>query len=278
MNGEDVLVWVDGRVGPAAEATVGVLDSGLSVGDGLFETVRVQDGAPVALTRHLARLTSAASRIGLQIPPVGALRAAAHELLRAAAPRDAARLRVTVTGGPSPLGPRRGPGPATLVLAVAPLGPQADTVDVVTLEWVRNERSPVAGLKTLSYAESALALAAARERGAGEALLANTRGELCEAATSNVFVVLGGRLRTPPLTSGCLPGVTRALVLETSGAVEEAIPYAAVGAVEEAFLTSAIRGLTPVASIDGRKLRARGPATSRAIAAYAELLASGLDP
>ena len=80
--------------------------------------------------------------------------------------------------------------------------------------WVRNERSAVAGLKTTSYAENVVALAYAKERGAIEAVFANTRGELCEGTGSNVFVVRDGVVWTPPLDSGCLAGITRALAVE----------------------------------------------------------------
>ena len=278
MTDDGVLAWVDGLVLPAAQARVNVLDSGLTVGDGLFETLRVRDGVALALSRHLTRLHQAAQSLGLAIPPADELRRAVDELLLAARPQKSQRLRITVTGGPSPLGPWRGAGPATLVVAVAPLGPGPEAVDVVTVPWVRNERSPIAGLKSVSYAESSRILVAARERGASEALLANTRGELCEAATSNVFVMLAGELVTPPLTSGCLPGVTRGLVLETSGAVEEPIAYAAAGAVQEAFLTSALRGVTPISSIDGRPLRAPGSLTRSASDALAALLESSPDP
>nr|WP_269204582.1 aminotransferase class IV [Motilibacter deserti] len=254
------------------------MDTGFTLGDGAFETVRVQDGVPLALTRHLSRLAASAAQLGIPAPGPRVVRAGVAELLAAAPGAPAQRLRITVTGGPGPLGPSRADGPATLVLAVAPLGPLPADVGVVRLPWVRNERSALAGVKAVSYAENAQILAEARRHGADEALLANTRGELCEGAAANVFVLLGGRLVTPPLSSGCLPGVTRALVLEATGAVEAPVPYAALDEVEEAFLTSSIRRVASVARIDGRLLLAPRRRTRDAAAALAALLAADPDP
>ena len=91
---------------------------------------------------------------------------------------------------------------------------------MVTVPWPRNERGALAGLKTTSYAENVVALAEARRRGGTEAIFANLAGHLCEGTGSNVFYVVDGELRTPTLASGCLAGVTRALVLEWCGGVE----------------------------------------------------------
>ena len=117
------------------------------------------------------------------------------------------RLRITYTGGISPLGSDRGDGAPTLVVAVAPMRDWPASSAVATVPWTRNERSATAGLKTTSYAENVVALAHAHANGAAEALLANTAGNLCEGTGSNVFLVLDGQVVTPPLSSGCLAGV-----------------------------------------------------------------------
>ncbi len=134
---------------------------------------------------------------------------------------------------------------------------------VVSAPWVRNERAATAGLKTTSYAENVIALAHAKERGALEAVFGNTRGELCEATGSNVFVVVDGVLRTPPLDSGCLAGITRELLLEwcrDAGieVVEEALPLDVLAHADEVFLTSSIKDVFPVSAVDGRVLPAPG--------------------
>src|SRR4029078_9248441 len=119
----------------------------------------------------------------------------------------------------------------------------------------RNERCPLAVLKTTSYAENVIALAYAAERGASEAVFGNLAGNLCEGTGTNVFVAVGGRLVTPPLAAGCLAGVTRALVLELTDAVEENVALGALARVDEAFLTSSTRDVQAV----GRRRRP-GPA------------------
>jgi branched-chain amino acid aminotransferase len=224
-------VWVDGAVVEADQARVSVFDHGLTVGDGVFETAKVVDGVPFALTRHLDRLASSARGLGLTPPEDGALRDAVAVALAANADAVAAgplRLRITLTGGTSPLGSDRGQAGPTLVVALAPLTAWAPTAKVVVVPWTRNERAATAGLKTTSYADNVVALAHAKAHGGSEAVLANTAGMLCEGTGSNVFVVLAGELVTPPLTSGCLAGVTRALVLEWTGAIERDVPLGAL--------------------------------------------------
>ena len=164
------------------------------------------------------------------------------------------------------------------------MSPWPPTVDVLVVPWVRNERGAVAGLKTTSYAENVRALAAAHEHGAGEAIFANTRGELCEATGSNVFLVEAGVLRTPPERSGCLLGVTRALLLELAARLEvaceevELSPDALRGA-EEAFLSSSTREVHPILRVDGAELAAApGPVTVSLAAAFTELVRADPDP
>jgi len=146
--------------------------------------------------------------------------------------------------------------------------------------WRRNEHAPTAGAKTTSYADSVVALAAARRAGAHEVVMANTAGHLCECAAANLFVVLDDTLVTPSLASGCLPGVTRAIVLASGcGATEATIDAGELLRVTEAFVTSSLRGVQPVATIDGRSLGSTtpGPHTRAAMAAYDDAVAAGLD-
>jgi branched-chain amino acid aminotransferase len=271
--------WVDGALVPPDEARVSAFDHGLTVGDGVFETLRVYRRTPFALTRHLDRLAFSAGGLGLRLPPADLLRRAAHEVVEAAGLAEA-RLRVTVTGGPAPLGSGRGDARPTVLAAVAPLDPYPPATDVITVPWTRNERSALAGMKTTSYGENVVALAAAASQGAGEAVFANTRGELCEGTGTNVFLARGGRLMTPPLSSGCLAGITRALVLEhTAAATEATVALSALTGADEAFLTSSTREVQPIAAVDGRPLpQVPGPLTRAAMGAYADLLSRHLDP
>jgi branched-chain amino acid aminotransferase len=159
------------------------------------------------------------------------------------------------------------------------MAPWPATTDVVVVPWPRNERSALAGLKTISYAENVVALAYAKARGAGEALFANLGGDLCEGTGTNVFVGRDGRLVTPPLSSGCLPGVTRDLLIELVEVVEEVMPVAGLAQVDEAFLSSSTREVQPIAAINGRRLAgAPGPLTKAAADAFRELVERDLDP
>ncbi|MDY7105238.1 MAG: aminotransferase class IV [Actinomycetota bacterium] len=271
-------VWLDGRLLPAAEAAIATTDRGLTVGDGVFETMLVIDGRAFALRRHLERLAASADALGITTPAPGELRTAVEELLTATGPA-AGRVRLTATAGPGSVGTARHGGvPTVLVTATdRPTYPATSTVAVV--RWTRNERDATAGVKTTSYAGNVRALAAAHGAGADEALFANTSGALCEGTGTNVFVVRDGRLCTPPLSSGCLPGVTRALVLELTDAVEADLAPDDLRRADEAFLTSTTRGVHPIAAVDGSSLvEAPGPITKAAAEAYAELQARDLDP
>lgn len=273
--------WVNGTVVDDADARVSVFDHGLTVGDGVFETAKVVDGVPFALTRHLVRLGESAAGLGLTAPGPDDLRGAVDEVLSANAEHRGRplRLRITLTGGTSPLGSDRGGAGPTLVVALAPMAAWADSAKVVVVPWVRNERSATAGLKTTSYAENVVALARAHEQGAAEALFANTRDELCEGTGSNVFVVLGGQLLTPPLTSGCLAGVTRELVLEWTDAQERDLALDTIEAADEVFLSSSTRDVQGVHAVGELLLPgAPGPVTRQVARLFAERAAADLDP
>ncbi|MEU1280384.1 aminodeoxychorismate lyase [Streptomyces sp. NPDC005805] len=271
-------IWVDGGLKDAGNALVSVLDHGLTVGDGIFETVKAEHGRPFALTRHLDRLTRSARGLGLPEPDHDEVRRACEAVL-AADPVPLGRLRITYTGGLSPLGSDRGTAGPTLVVAVGETTRRPDTTAAVTVPWTRNERGALTGLKTTSYAENVVALARAHEHGASEALFANTVGRLCEGTGSNVFLVLDGELHTPPVASGCLAGITRALTVEWTGARETDLPLDALYAAEEIFLTSTLRDVQAVVRVDDRELApGPGPVTAKAMRVFEERAAADPDP
>ncbi|MFB7669612.1 aminotransferase class IV [Kitasatospora sp. NPDC056138] len=270
--------WVNGSLLENSDAVISVHDHGLTVGDGVFETVKAVDGRAFALTRHLERLTRSARGLGLADPDHDLIRDAVQQVLHAD-PVPLGRIRITYTGGISPLGSERGTGPASLVVALGSAARRPDTTAVRTVPWRRNEHSAVAGLKTTSYAENVVALAAAHRADASEALFANTAGNLCEGTGSNVFVVLDGRLLTPTLSSGCLAGITRQLVVEWTGAEEADLPFEVLQQAEEIFLTSTLRDVQAVTRVDARDLAPTpGPVTLKAMAQFAERSADDLDP
>jgi branched-chain amino acid aminotransferase len=273
-------VWLNGRLVPPEEALVSVFDHGFTVGDGVFETLKVVGGRPFAVRRHLERLARSASGLGVSVPLTETrLRAVIDEVV-AAAGLDLARLRITLTAGVTPLGSGRAEGEPTLVVVAGPLAPWPAETAAVTVPWPRNERSPLAGVKATSYAENVIALAEAHKVGASEAIVPNTVGNLCEGTGTNVFAVIGGELLTPPLLSGCLAGVTRALVLDLLPDADEAdVPMAALAGADEVLLTSTTRDVQPLRLLDGRPLPGvDGPWAQRAMAAIADLQSRDLDP
>ena len=273
-------VWVNGTISEPDAARISPFDHGFTVGDGVFETCKVTDGVPFALTRHLRRLDRSASGLGLPTPDHEVIRTGAKELL--GAEPAAGRLRITVTGGPGPLGSDRGDEGTTVTIAVSPGGAWEDATSVAVVPWVRNERSAVAGLKTTSYAENVVALDHAHALHSSEAVFANTAGQLCEGTGSNIFVVVGGELLTPTLASGCLAGVTRELVLEWTDARELDVPLESLRSADEAFLTSSTRDVQPIRQVVWGKGDVQtlpvGPVSAAARATFAERAASTPDP
>ncbi|ACY97613.1 MULTISPECIES: aminotransferase class IV [Thermomonospora] len=272
-------VWVNGKLHDPEDARVSVWDHGMLVGDGVFETVKAVHGEPFALSRHLRRLARSAAGLGLPEPDAEALRAGVAEVLAAAPDWPLARIRITYTSGPGPLGSDRGAEGTTATIIAAEQKPFPPTAKVCVVPWRRNEHGALAGLKTVSYADNVIALAYAKKRGGGEAIFGNLAGDLCEGTGSNVFVVRDGRLITPPLSSGCLAGVTRELVLEWCGGEEENLPLSEFTSVSEAFLTSTTRDVQPIAAIDDVVLPAApGPVTAKVMQTFAARAAEHSDP
>ncbi|MFS3129070.1 aminotransferase class IV [Nocardioides sp. Bht2] len=270
--------WMNGELltDPTAPA-ITISDHGFTVGDGVFEAIKVVDGAPFALTRHLNRLAHSAEGLGLPQVDLTQVRTGVDAVL-ANNPLPLGRIRITYTGGPAPMGSGRTDSEPTLVVAVSPMTPYPPTASTCLVPWPRNERSALTGLKTTSYGENVVALAHAQRAGAAEALFANLAGNLCEGTGSNVFYVLDGELRTPTLASGCLAGVTRALLLEWAGAREIDESVEVLAEASEIFLASTTRDVQGVHAHDGRSVAAPGPITQEAAHIFAARSAADIDP
>jgi len=274
-----VAVWINGTLVPDDEARISIFDHGLVTGDGVFETIKVVSGVPFAMSRHLARLARSATGLGLSTPDLDQIRDGAMAVIDSSSKPELARMRITVTGGIAPLGSERGGSPLTAIVALAEAKTPAPWVDVVTVPWPRNEHGALSGLKTTSYGENVRALAYANEHGGSEAIFGNTAGSLCEGTGTNVFIVSEGRLITPPLSAGCLAGVTRALVIEWAGASEQDVPLSALAGADEAFLTGTTRDVQPIRCVDGQPLSAvPGPVTRKAAEVFAMRAAETPDP
>lgn len=270
--------WVNGHLlGDPEGPAIAVSDHGFTVGDGVFEAIKVVDNEPFALTRHLERLVRSARGLGLPDVDLEEVRRGVAAVV-AGQELPLGRIRITYTGGEAPLGSGRGSKPPTLVVVADTMRAWDGPTAVVTVPWPRNERGALAGLKTTSYAENVMALARAAERGASEAIFANTAGNLCEGTGSNVFYVLDGELRTPTLESGCLAGISRGLVLEWYGAREIDEPVDVLDHAEEIFLVSTTRDVQAVLRCDDRELEAPGPVTQEVVAVWAKKERENLDP
>jgi branched-chain amino acid aminotransferase len=272
------MVWVNGRLSSEEDARVSPFDHAILTGDGVFETLKVEAAVPFAVRRHLERLERSAAGLALEVPPAHEIRAALSEVVEANSLVEGVA-RITLTGGPAPLGSDRGSAGPTLIVACGPPRGWGASAAVAVAPWPRNDRGPVAGLKTVSYAENVVALRWARERGAEEAVFGNLDGRLCEGTGTNVFVGIDGRMLTPPLSAGCLAGVTRQLLLELGVAEEHDLPLAALAEADEAFLTSSTRDVQAIASVDGTPLPATpGPLTKAAADSFRVLREKDADP
>jgi branched-chain amino acid aminotransferase len=270
--------WVDGLLqSPGTASGISPLDHAIVVGDGVFETMKVVDGTAFALTRHLRRLRFSAEGMGMLPADDDRVRDAVAAVLDA--DPAAGKLRITWSSGVGPLGSSRGDGPGTLIVATEPGSTWPADEAVHLCRWTRNEHGALVGLKTTSYAENVIALEAAHAHGCSEALFANTAGDLCEGTGTNVFLVVEGELVTPPLSSGCLAGVTRELLLEEMAVTERQVDPDEFARASEAFLTSTTRDVSAIARVDDLVLpEAPGPVTVAAQAVFADLCTRSLDP
>ena len=276
------MIFLRDRIVPRASARIDASDRGLTLGDGLFETLRAYGGRPFRMAAHLARLDHGAAALGIPLPlSVERIAAAVAETLAALAlGGGAAALRLTLPRGPGAPGllPPAVP-PPTLMISVAAHQPApAVAASAIVSEIRRNEHSPLSRLKSLNYLDNVLAQREAAARGADEAVLLNTAGRLACAARANIFVLRGRSLLTPPASEGVLPGIARTEVMaiaESLGlqAHESPLERDALAAADEAFLSNSLIEIVALASIDGRAIGdgGTGPLTAQAAAAYRRL-------
>jgi branched-chain amino acid aminotransferase len=269
--------------GVAADApSISVRDRGFTLADGLFETMRVQHGQVFRLARHLERLAGGLNR--LKIPLDADLREWVTSAITQSGAIDAS-IRLTVTRGIGPAGLQ--PPETALPTVIVALNPMPSFpasiyehgLRAVIASGRRNPRAMTAGLKTLSYTDAVVAWLEAERAGADEAILLDTDDHCSEATASNLFALYEGQLWTPPTRCAALPGVTRDAVLELARGFGIAIREEPFGldrltAAQEVFLTSSLRGIAPVTSLDGRPVGSGAPGeiTQRVAFAYAMLV------
>lgn len=242
------LASLDGEITLASEATIPATDEGLLRGDGVFEVIRLYQGRPFALDAHLRRLERSAANVRLSLD-LEAVRSDAWRLIAQAGPGpEHELLRIVLTRG------------GRRLLLTEPLPPSSETIRLASLTY--SPTRILDGVKSLSYGANMLASRLARERGFDEALLVTPHGRVLEAPTSSVFWIDDGEILTPPLDEHILASITRALVIEATGAGERSCTLEELTRADEAFLTSTTREVQGVAAIDQRSFDAPGPVTA----------------
>ena len=253
-----MVIDFNGDLVAPADARVDPFDRGFTLGDAIFESLRVRNGAPEFAGEHLARLSEAAGVTGIPLPfdADGAVQRM-QRVIDANDLPDAA-LRLTVSRGAAGRGvaaPKAEDCRPTVVISLHPLPPTRTAVIGMITATVtrRNEHSPFSRVKATPYLDSIIALEEAQAESAQDAVLLNTAGRVASACYANLFAVVDGRLVTPPLADGPLPGVTRARVLAALGGAEESLMSEDLARAGEIFLTNSF-GVRPVAVLDGRML------------------------
>jgi branched-chain amino acid aminotransferase len=277
-----MVVFLNGKFMSEADAVVPVTDRGFLLGDGLFETTRVAQGRPFRLAQHLERLVRGADFFKIKLPfSPKEIQKFAQELIERNAMPEAV-LRVTVTRGPG----SRGYSPAaagtpTLALTLHPLPLQTRDEplqwSLITSSFRIPASDALAAFKSTSKILNVLARVEAEEKGADEALLLNTNGEVAETASGNLFWVYHDKICTVPTGRGVLPGITRAVVLEICQSLgletnKRVIKPDMLRNAEGIFVTQSALGVVPVVSFDGMPV-APSPLVDQIATAYGEMLA-----
>lgn len=238
---ERALCWCDGEL--VSKDCIRVDDPSYALGLGVFETLLAYDGFLIDYGKHVERLNESLSYLHYTlVEPEELMQGALSLLKHLELNHGLARVRVTVGG--------------SVTIQAEEYVAGSESLRLQTVSTRRNETSLMAGLKSTSYAENLMALNFVREQGAHEALLLNMRGQVCEGATSNIFLIRDNAVMTPPLQSGCLPGVTRAVVLDLCASAglecrEVDLYPADLECAEAAFLTNSLRGVVRVSECDG---------------------------
>jgi branched-chain amino acid aminotransferase len=277
-------VSVNGEITPAAEARVSALDTGFTFGDGVYETLRTYGGRPFHLDKHFRRLRQSTRRVGIALPLTDDELTARLRALLEVAENTESYIRLMVTRGVGDVTYKferiQGPTVVMIVKAYEPLPAKAYELGVPVIISSIRRNHPLAldpAIKSCNLLNNVLAMQEAVAQGALEAILLNDRGEVAEAAGSNVFVVQRGALLTPPLEAGILAGITREVVLALAREMqlpvrEDVLRVPDFLAADEAFLSSSLKEVVPLATIDGKPVGSgtAWPVTRRLLAAYRE--------
>jgi branched-chain amino acid aminotransferase len=261
--------WFNGKLIDGA-IPLDPFDRGLTLGDGVFETIAVFNGKPAYLAAHLDRLVHGGRVLGINVPRTFIANGTGQ--LLAGHGRENGILRITITRGSGVRGLAGAGAAPTALITLTPWqkGTLNAPVRLATSSIRRNEHSPLSSLKTLSYAGNILAARDAAAVGADDALLLNTSGRIASSTISNLFAIWGSTLATPSSTEGVLPGIIRARILALAkiaglAAEERPISPAELLSADAVFLTNSLRLIRPVTSLDGKPLSSSESERLRAV-------------
>lgn len=263
-------IWINNRIVDAKDAKISVFDRGFLYGDGVFETMRGYDGVVFKVDEHLNRLDRSLGVVKIKIPYTkAALKKRIHRLLKINKLKNA-YIRLTVTRGEGTVGLAKTncKNPTTVIVAKKftpyPAGMYKRGARVKIVKTRQNENSPVSGIKSVSFLNYILARLEAKEAGFDDAVMLNSKGQVCESTVSNIFLVKGRRLMTPLVKNGSLPGITRNAILESAPkvglrAIEKTIRPGELYGADEVFLTNTLMEVMPVVWVDNHKIGSGKP-------------------
>ena len=278
-------IWINGDFVSANEAQLSVFDLGVSVGLGVFETLMAYRGVLPNFEKHLDRLENSAELVELKLPSREKILEVVAEVLRKNHLENSkrARVRITLGGGEHVLTAAEVSRSVEdyLIISAVPQSDSAELAELAVVPMLCNEHAALAGVKSTSYAENILAYRHAAKLGADEAVMLNTSENLCECAMANLFLVKDGKVLTPSLASGCLPGVTRQIVIQLCQ--ENSIAYTEcdlsendLRSADEIFITSSAREIQ-LAKMLGSELSCAGEITQRLSLAYNDYISKKVE-
>jgi branched-subunit amino acid aminotransferase/4-amino-4-deoxychorismate lyase len=268
-------VSINGRLLPEGKAGIPVDDSAYLYGLGLFETLRAANGRVLFLKDHLARLKRNARLLGLKLAlGPSALTTAIYRTLKKNRLREA-HLRINLSQSPE--------GRSRLTIIAKPYRPYPRSFytkggPLILARSIRNDSGPIATVKTTDYLTKIIARKEIAKRNAVDGVLLNVEGNVTEGASSNLFIVKKGRIYSPPLSDGLLPGIRRKIAIKLARKLkipvaEKSLRPRDLKNADEIFLTSTLKGILPIRSFDGKKIgkSCPGPITWRLMQAYSRL-------
>ena len=277
-------VFLNGEWTPEEQATVSAFDRGFLYGDGVFETVRIYQGHPFLLERHLGRLAHGLSGLHIEDPfSFDEWTAHCRELIARNKVSDGI-LRIHITRGTGKRGySSMGCSAPTVLISLHDAPPVADPktrVNIITATGILSDHDPLSTFKTANKLVNIIAMREAEQTEVHDALLLNRNGHATETAASNIFAVLDNDLATPSLASGCLGGITRGYILELAAdlgirTVQCDLPHDELLLADGLFLTNSVREIQPIGTLDGHDIN-QSPLTLKLQQTYRERVQAAL--